>query len=291
MPRGQVTGQYPNALETAVVIHQEAMTVPWPAWAVMWALAGGIYAACKVLTWWRTPVTGVPAWRQAAYLLAWPGLDATAFLTRGPERRPTAGEWLTAGLKCAIGVTLFFGVARLAAPPSRYAAGWIGMIGIVMALHFGLFHLLSCFWRARGIEARPLMQAPLRATSLGEFWGRRWNTAFRDLTHRFLFTPLAARLGPRGAIAGGFAFSGLVHDVVISVPSRGGYGGPTLFFALQGVALLAERSAPGRRWGLGRGAIGRTFTFAVLLLPVYWLFHPPFVERIILPFMTALGAL
>jgi hypothetical protein len=267
------------------------MTASWPAWAVMWSLAVGIYAACKWLTWLRTPVTGVPAWRHAAYLLAWPGLDAAAFLTRGAEQRPSPGEWTAAAAKTAIGVALFFGVARLASPVSGYVAGWIGMIGGVMTLHFGVFHLLSCFWRSRGIEARALMHAPLRAASLADFWGRRWNTAFRDLTHRFLFTPLASRVGTRTAVAGGFAFSGLVHDLVISVPARGGYGGPTFFFALQGAALLAERSPIGRRWGLGRGAIGRAFTVAVIVLPVYWLFHPPFVERIVLPFMAALGAL
>src|SRR5205085_6806357 len=130
---------------------------------------------------------------------------------------------------------------------------WVGMVGLVMALHFGTFHLLSCAWRSAGVEARPLMNNPLASQGVSEFWGRRWNTAFRDLTHTFLFRPLTAWLGPAGALLAGFGFSGLVHDLVISVPARGGYGGPTLFFVVQGVALLAERSAAGRRLGLGRG--------------------------------------
>ena len=78
-----------------------------------------------------------------------------------------------------------------------YVAGWVGMVGIVLTLHFGLFHLLSCAWRSAGVEARPLMNDPLASQSVSEFWGRRWNTAFRDLAHRFLFRPLSARLGPR----------------------------------------------------------------------------------------------
>ena len=28
------------------------------------------------------------------------------------------------------------------------------MIGLVLILHFGAFHLLSCWWRGRGVEAR-----------------------------------------------------------------------------------------------------------------------------------------
>jgi D-alanyl-lipoteichoic acid acyltransferase DltB (MBOAT superfamily) len=189
-----------------------------------------------------------------------------------------------------MGLALFFAGAAFASTDNPYLVGWIGMVGTVLTLHFGLFHLLSCAWRLVGVNARPLMDDPLTSESVTEFWGRRWNTAFRDLTHRFLFRPLMPSLGARGAIFGGFVFSGIVHDVVISLPARGGYGGPTLFFASQALAMLFERSSLGRRFGLGRGIAGRIFTAAVLLIPVYFLFYPPFVERIMVPFMRALGA-
>ena len=52
----------------------------WPRWAVMWTLAVAIYIACKWLTWRSADVRDVPLWRHAGYLLAWPGLDAPAFL-------------------------------------------------------------------------------------------------------------------------------------------------------------------------------------------------------------------
>ena len=151
--------------------------------------------------------------------------------------------------------------------------------------------MLSCAWRRAGVEARPLMNRPVVSVSLGEFWGRRWNTAFRDLTHRFLFRPMTRRLGVKAGIAAGFLFSGLVHDLVISVPAGGGYGGPTLFFAAQGLGMLFERSRFGRRIGLGRGTRGWLFTMLVLVVPAPVLFHPPFVGRIIVPFMRSLGAL
>jgi alginate O-acetyltransferase complex protein AlgI len=130
----------------------------------------------------------------------------------------------------------------------------------------------------------------LASVGLAEFWGRRWNTAFRDLTHRFLFRPLASRWGPRRALAAGFVFSGVIHDLVISVPAGGGYGWPTLFFTLQAPALLAERTPAGKRLGLGSGWRGWVFTMLVLVVPVYGLFHPPFVRNIVLPFMRVLGA-
>ena len=61
--------------------------------------------------------------------------------------------------------------------------GSVAFQELVLVLHFGSFHLLSCGWRFAGVQARPLMDRPLASASVSEFWGRRWNTAFRDLTH------------------------------------------------------------------------------------------------------------
>jgi Membrane bound O-acyl transferase family len=265
----------------------------WPRWAQMWALALAIYSGCKWLTWQRTPTLNVPVWKHVAYLLAWPGMDAASFFREAHISngwRCRSIEWLAATWKLMLGVALLFGVARRIPPQQEYLAGWIGMIGIVLILHFGVFHLLSCLWRGVGVEARALMNRPLASTSLSEFWGRRWNTAFRDLTYRFLFRPCASWFGPRWGILAGFLFSGAIHDLVISVPARGGYGGPTVFFAIQGAAMVVERSGFGRRTGLGDGWPGRLFAIAVLIAPAGLLFHRPFVVGIIVPFMRVVGA-
>ena len=261
-----------------------------PAWAVMWTVAGLVYAGCKWLTWRAAAPAGTRR-RQAAYLLAWPGLDAPRFLDSASQsEQPSPAEWLAGASALAGGILLFFGAARVASA-DPYVTGWIGMAGLVLMLHFGAFHLLSCAWRSAGVRARPLMNRPLAATSLADFWGRRWNTAFRDLTHRFLFQPLAARLGSAWGIVAGFLFSGVVHDLVISLPAGGGYGGPTAYFTLQGAGMLFERSAIGRRLGLAHGWRGRLFAIAVLVAPVRLLFHLPFVAGVVVPFMRALGAL
>jgi hypothetical protein len=262
-----------------------------PAWVVMWIVSVSIFGACKWLTWRQAGAVPASSAQQAAYLLAWPGMDAGAFLGRAAALRPPPGEWIRAAGMAGVGVALFFGGGRLAGASRPLLAGWMGMVGLILALHFGAFHLLSCAWRHAGIEAAPLMRAPVHSTSLAEFWGRRWNTAFRDVTHRLVFVPLTARLGPHVALFTGFLVSGVIHDVVISWPAGGGFGGPTAYFTAQGLGLLGERSALGRHLGLGRSWRGRACTMAVLIAPLPLLFHVPFVTRVVVPFMRALGAL
>jgi Membrane bound O-acyl transferase family len=259
----------------------------------MWLLAFAIYVGCKWLTWRRTPAPDAPLGRHAGYLLAWPGLDAGAFLNGGRDqvKPPTTGEWLFAFAKTVFGIGVVYAVTPLLPSDRPYLIGWVGMIGLIFVLHFGMFHLLSCAWRSAGVPAKPLMNWPIATTSVSDFWGRRWNTAFRDLTHRFLFRPLAAHIDPRWAVFAGFTFSGLIHDVVISVPAGGGYGGPTAFFAIQGLALLAERTWVMKRFGLHSGWGSRLFCALVLICPAPLLFHPPFVERVIVPFLATVGAI
>jgi hypothetical protein len=152
--------------------------------------------------------------------------------------------------------------------PARHPllVGWAGMIGMVLLLHFGSFALISLVWRRDGIDAMPLMNRPVSAKSLGDFWGRRWNTAFHQLAHGLAFRPLQRAIGPAGAVLGTFLLSGLVHDLIISVPARGGYGLPTAYFVIQGVGVLIER----------RFARGRLLTLLFTLGPLFLLFHPPF---------------
>ena len=210
-------------------------------WQVMWIEAFVIFLACKVIT--LVDAGPPPSLRACGYFVAWPGLDAYSFMRREDPDPPQGREWAFAAAKTLLGAVVFFGAARAIPGGHPYLVGWAGMVGIVLMLHFGLFHLLSCGWRANGVEAEPLMKWPIAATGLGDFWGKRWNTAFRDLTHRFLFRPLIRRFGAKNvglAVFASFTFSGLVHDTVISLPAGGGYGGPTIFFILQAIGLRVE---------------------------------------------------
>jgi hypothetical protein len=265
-----------------------------PRWVVMWGVALALYAACKWATYRDARATGGTPDRGRAlgYLLFWPGMDAPAFLYgTDPVPCPKPAEWVGAALKTAFGVALIWAGVRVVLPIHPLLAGWVGMTGIMFVLHFGTFHLLSDAWRTVGVDARPVMRNPLRSTSLAEFWGRRWNTAFHELATRFTFRPLLPVAGLVAATLLAFLASGLIHELVISVPARGGYGLPTGYFLLQGLGLLGERARVARRFGLSRGGRGRLFTVVVTAGPAFWLFPPIFVRAVILPMLAAIGAL
>ncbi len=256
----------------------------------MWLLAFSIYGALKWLTWWRARSTPHPPWRSIAYLLAWPGMDAESFLDgRPPTSAPSPRMWVWAVVETVSGAALLWIIARTIS--EQLLRGWIGMLGLILLLHFGGFQLLSLFWRTIGIDAAPIMSAPLRSTSLGEFWGRRWNLGFSELAHTLIFQPLHRAWGP--AATGFFVFvvSGLIHDLVISVPARGGYGLPTMYFLIQGGGVFLERSRLGKKLGLRHNFRGWLFTAAFTAGPAFWLFHPPFIRHVILPFMHTIHAL
>lgn len=267
---------------------------PYVPWLYMWLLALSIFAGFKWLTWQETRKKGGPPnWKRAwAYLFLWPGMDAQTFLQKKDVvPPPSSQEWMKAFLKMSMGFCLFWGIARLVAQGYSLLTGWIGMIGLIFILHFGFFHLLALFWQCKGIQAEHMFRAPAFTPSLADFWGKRWNRGFRHIAHQFIFQPLRPRIGSAGATFIVFLFSGLIHDLVISVPAGGGYGLPTLYFLIQGTGVLWERSPWGKRWRLGQGLRGWCFTFVLTAGPAYWLFHPIFIDKVILPFMKATQAL
>jgi alginate O-acetyltransferase complex protein AlgI len=248
-------------------------------WAFMWGMAGALWLTLKLFTFLDVPRR--PLGRSLAYLVAWPGMDAPEFFSNAVVAPPTWRHWFFASLNLAVGGAFLYGAARIAYAHSALLAGWMGMIGIVMILHFGIFKFLALLWRAAGIPATPIMEAPLRSRSLSEFWGRRWNTGFSVPARRYLMEPLARRFGTARGLVAVFLVSGLVHELVISLPAKAGFGFPTLYFLIQAAALSYER----------RHTASRVLTLVCVAAPAFMLFHPPFIHRVIIPFLKAIRAL
>jgi predicted DCC family thiol-disulfide oxidoreductase YuxK len=262
-----------------------------PSWVLMWALAFGLGFGLEWLTWRDAIAYGAcPSARRAlAWFVLWPGLDGHTFFADAPVKRPQLHEWVwTAAVTC-LGTFLI----RVAVSPmlsgQATTAAWVGMTGIVLFTHFGVIRLISVLCRHFGMNAEPIMNAPFRATSLAEFWGARWNTAFSIPARRLVLLPLGRWMGLPEAGFLVFVMSGLIHEVVISLPARGGFGLPTLYFVLQGAGVAIERSRVGRSWGLGKGIKGRLLAILFTVGPLYWLFHPEFEHNVIVPFLNVLN--
>ena len=260
-------------------------------WVFMWLMAAAIFFGCKWLTFSRArkQIIHVRVDRALAYFFLWPGMDGEKFLRTSTGKIPmlphTRANTSVAIAKIFLGSLLLFGLARFA--PHPLLTGWIGMIGIILVLHFGIFALLAIAWRAYGLDVRPIMDAPLKSTTLSEFWGRRWNGAFNQLAFENAFRHVARSTDPIVGTIVAFLASGLIHELVISLPAGAGYGRPTAYFLLQGCGVLFQHRVTSVR----RGAAGRFLTIFVVAGFAFWLFHPPFVRNVILPFMKAIGAL
>ena len=257
-----------------------------PRWIIMTLIAAMLFYTGKAATLIHAGMGGtlrsLPAWKLGGYLFAWPGMDFRAWCTR--PARPAKSETLWILGNMALGGILLWVVARHCTSP--LAAGWGGMTGLILLVHFGVLHFAAVFWRRVGMNVKPIMKNPAGATSVADFWGRRWNLAFRDVAHLFIFRPVARRWGNKAALWTSFAVSGLVHELVISVPAGVGFGLPTGYFLLQALGIILEKQLKSRtllrRWLL---------THAFTALPAFYLFHPPFVERVMLPFFHVIGAL
>ena len=279
----------PLVILSAVAFAIQSHLTPWQ---YMWANLFAVFAGCKWLTWCRAAdrVLQSGFWRAIVYLFAWPGMDSAAFFDRcARAKQPSVRRWIEAASKTILGAVVLWGAARFVPLNYPVLAGWVGMIGFAFLVHFGVFHLLALLWQSCGIDAQHVFRSPALARSVSDLWGSRWNLAFRDLSHSLIFQPLVVRLGVAGASLAAFAASGLVHELVISVPAGAGYGLPTVYFLIQWLGVIVERSPFGRRLGLRRGFGGWLFALVVVAGPAWLLFHRPFVTGVMIPFMRAIG--
>lgn len=218
------------------------------------------------------------------FSVGWLGMQPQLFQMLGGPSRDSVRLYLRKGLVRILLGCLGVLLARFIwdVPGSRIIATGFLLVGLSLILHFGIFNLVTALWRACGIDSRSLFQAPLYSQNLAEFWGRRWNIGFSEMTSLAVYRPVVRLLGRRSALLASFIFSGILHEVAISLPVRKGFGLPLLYFILQGVAMFLEEGLEKRGYYL-RGWPGHVWTLLWLALPIPLLFHPPFLRQVIWP--------
>jgi alginate O-acetyltransferase complex protein AlgI len=277
---------------TAVV---ERLTGGEPAGFRMLAIIGTLLYGMKAVVSVESVAAGEPrlgARPWLAFGALWPGMRPALFASLGAPRLPGAGELLLRGaVRLSIGAA-FIAAARLAFAHtgSRWLATALALPGMSLVLHFGIFNVVAGAWRLLGVPASPLFRAPLRSRSLREFWGRRWNLAFSEMTAVAVYRPLKAATSTPVATSVAFVFSGLLHEAAISLPVLAGFGLPLAYFALHAIAMLIERrlAASGRAIDSVAG-LGRAWTVAWLVIPLPILFHRPFLAGVVWPLLGIPG--
>ena len=228
--------------------------------------------------------------RWLGFAVGWAGMRPSVFArTRSPNLEAATALSRRALLRIGAGLCLLVLARSLADAVSLPVFATVPLlIGLSLILHFGVLNLMCAGWRAFGVPTQPLFVAPHRAQSLTEFWGRRWNLAFSEMTSLVIFKPLVAHVGRPCALAAAFMFSGLLHEMAISFPVREGYGLPMAYFALHGGAMLAEDRLAQSGRGL-TGWLGRVWTFGWLVVPLPLLFHVPFLRGVVWPLVGIEG--
>lgn len=141
-----------------------------------------------------------------------------------------------------------------------------------------------------GCKLEPQFNEPYLATSLQDFWGRRWNIMVSEILRPAVYLPVR-RITERkmnsdqarflGVLAT-FIVSGAVHELIFFYYTRESPTGEvTLFFVLHGVCTAAEvaakRTSLARRWRMSLMA-SRLLTVGFMVVTSGWLFLPQLIR-------------
>jgi len=224
----------------------------------------------------------------AIFASSWAGMRAQPFETLGGPPLPNAWPMVRFGISRIFIGALFIAVAHgvqalhLAENLSYMLISGLLLVGFSLILHFGLLSISAGMWRRHGANAYLLFRQPARALSLTEFWSKRWNIAFSEMTSVTIFRPLKNRIGAPAALMLAFAFSGLLHELALSLPVNAGYGLPMLYFIIQGLLVLFEKwlSINNIRF-LQSKLIAHAWVFLGLVVPMPLLFHTQFIKEVV----------
>jgi hypothetical protein len=173
-----------------------------------------------------------------------------------PRFRPEL-RWRLLLASCVWGVVAapllwlaLFQAPALPAPSGRLLRCAAGL-GFAYTGVEGALGLFEFMYRAGGLRPPIFHQQPIRATSVGEFWGRRWNRIVGSWLFAAFYRPLAARGRSGLGLVAAFVASAVLH-LYFTWAAVGLAAGArmALFFVLQLPPLWLERRLAQSRWPL-----------------------------------------
>lgn len=226
------------------------------------------------------------------FCYTWFGMNPAPFKAFPAKPFADAGSYILKGMsRIIIGLGLIALInlsgGYLNGEPFDHIRYLFYLVSLSLILHFGILTISAGTLRYVGINVSLLFKSPIRSRSLQEFWSKRWNLAFVELTTIAVLRPAKKRFGDRVAFWVSYVFSGLLHELAISMPVKTGYGKPFLFFIIQAVLIMGvEKHVIKEHTG---NIIRLLWLMICLFLPIFILFHEQFILRVVLPLVSYLN--
>lgn len=248
----------------------------------MIALILALLTGMKVVTATLYPQVKFSWQKWFLYCFSWVGMNPEVFFKHRANADRTllfrGLSFFLSGLLILIAIK--YGVRPTAIPDGvqYYLLSLLLLVSLSMILHFGLLNINAWFLQRLGFPAYSLFRAPLSAKSLTDFWGKRWNLAFTEMTSVAVYRPLSKTTTATLALGASFLVSGLLHEVALTLPVQYGFGLPLVYFSIQLLLVVIEQKIikrkPGVIWVIGG-----------LVLPLPVLFHPFIMKAVFWQFV------
>ncbi|XP_006352461.1 acyl-CoA--sterol O-acyltransferase 1-like [Solanum tuberosum] len=153
-----------------------------------------------------------------------------------------------------------------------------------------IFNMISAVVRGVSrVELEPPFDEPYLASSLQDFWGKRWNLMVTNILRPTVYDPvrsivadrISRKWAPLPAVLATFFVSGLMHELIFNYNGRlmpnGEY---ILFFLIHGVALSVEIVI--KKISNGKFFVPRIISCPLALAFIFftscWMFFPSFLR-------------
>jgi hypothetical protein len=147
--------------------------------------------------------------------------------------------------------------------PAHYISRWaVGVILLYALVDFLLEGLPRFCFSVAGASMNTIHRTPIAASSLRDFWGRRWNCMVSGWLNTFIFLPLARRHRPSLGLTCAFLMSAAMHAwLVVGLGAVAALSMAT-FFGLQSLFIWVEDRLCVKAWP---APLARAWTLFVLL--------------------------
>ncbi|ETW78170.1 hypothetical protein HETIRDRAFT_479381 [Heterobasidion irregulare TC 32-1] len=117
----------------------------------------------------------------------------------------------------------------------------LGLCTSFQMSYYGLAFAMIALGGQQPEQWPPMFDEPWRATSLADFWGKRWHQMFKRAFVVAGGKPFGRYFGRPGGVIGSFLVSGLMHDFGVWGLGLGmDLSGVTLFFVMMGIGCVLE---------------------------------------------------